>query len=51
MGVEAMPIVRPRASRGLVITSLGVNVNAVPDMIDPYINISAVASGSAMVRP
>jgi hypothetical protein len=50
MGAEAMPIARPRASRGLVVTSRGVAIDVVPDIIDPYHNISAAVSGSLQVR-
>jgi hypothetical protein len=50
MGAEAMPIARPRASRGLVVTSQGMASDVLPDMIDPYHNISAAVSGSLQVR-
>jgi hypothetical protein len=45
MGAEAMPIARPRASRGLAVTSQGVASDVVPDMIGSYHSISAAASG------
>ena len=50
MGAEAMPIARPRASRGLAVTSQGVASDVVPDMIDPYHNISAASGGSLQAR-
>jgi hypothetical protein len=45
MGAEAMPIARPRASRGLAVTSQGVASDVVPGMIGFYHSISAAASG------
>ena len=48
MGAEAMPIARPRASRGLVVTSRGAASDVVLRMIGSYHSISAAVSGRAL---
>ena len=50
MGAEAMPIARPRASRGLAVTSLGVASNLVMHMIGSYHSISGAVRGRERAR-
>jgi len=51
MDAEATPIARPRASRGLEVTSKGTPKDGLLDIIDPYNSISAAVDGSLYIAP